>query len=114
MKKRVFLAAILNLAMCYSSTYAFDGSTHTYVTVKTLETFEKAHGTKYNEIFTPENKAIIVEYCVMPDKDETEDTYSQHFFNLMAQKTLKATVIQHRQSYVHIFTELLISIGLAM
>ena len=50
MKKRVFLAAILSLAMCYNSTYAFDGPTHTYVTVKALEIFEKAHGTKYNEI----------------------------------------------------------------
>lgn len=89
MKKRVFLAAILSLAMCYNSTYAFDGPTHTYVTVQALAIFEKAHGTKFNEIFTPENKAIIVEYSVMPDKDETDDAYSQHFFNLMTQKNFK-------------------------
>lgn len=91
MKKRVFLTAILSLVMCSNSIYAFDGPTHTYVTAKALEIFEKAHGTKYSEIFTPRNKAIILEYCVMPDKDETDDAYSQHFFNLATQKNFKGT-----------------------
>lgn len=65
MKKRVFLTAILSLVMCSNSIYAFDGPTHTYVTAKALEIFEKAHGTKYSEIFTPRNKAIILEYIAL-------------------------------------------------
>lgn len=90
MKKRVFLVAILSLAMCYNSTYAFDEPTHIDVTLKALEIFEKAHGTKFNKIFTPENKKIIVEFSDAPDKDEAEDAYSQHFFNLMTQKNFKS------------------------
>lgn len=91
MKKRVFLTAILSLVMCSNSIYAFDGPTHTYVTAKALEIFEKAHGTKYSEIFTPENKAIIIQYCTQPDIDEIEGGFSQHFFNLVTQKNFKGT-----------------------
>lgn len=63
------------------SALAFDGPTHKYVTEKSLETLSGMKK-ECGDFYTNEAKSEIAKYCVMPDEDENEGLFKDHFYNI--------------------------------
>lgn len=60
---------------------AFDGPTHKYVTVESINIFSKM-GDDYKNFYTDKAVEYLVKYCEMPDEDENDGLYKYHFYNI--------------------------------
>lgn len=76
-----FLSMMLIFGISGSPCSAFDGPTHVYVTQRGLEILTDVFGEELLDIFTEEDRRIILIYCVKPDEDEIEGAYKYHFYN---------------------------------
>ena len=63
------------------SVFSFDGPTHKYVTKKSIELTLKMDPC-YEKVYTDRATEMIRKFCTMPDEDEIEGLYKDHFYNI--------------------------------
>lgn len=64
-----------------SFAFAFDGPTHIYVVDESAKMLFKM-GDDYKKFYKKDVIEKLLKFCEMPDKDETEGVYKNHFYNI--------------------------------
>lgn len=84
------------------SVCAFDGPTHKYVTEKAIELFAKMDDS-HKKFYTDSAVKTIMEYCTMPDEDEIEGMYKDHFYNIATEHNFMgekmSALVKFKQHY---------------
>lgn len=76
------MAYVVALSVCFQgAVFAFDGPTHEYVTITSLNILCKMDG-RYKDFYNESAVKNLKVFCVMPDKDENAGLYKDHFYNV--------------------------------